>query len=153
VLKASKPPIPGDVQSQTEFWVGIIFPCCIGAVFGRFTYLLLMRRASIKLIYTLVGIHGLGVLLRGIRLIDLAIWGVLSATMVSAFGGQKAVATGPKTEAGGYVLLQEATKLEAAGRVQEALAAYRKVAIEYAGMAPGGDAQKSVESLLAKVAG
>ncbi len=157
VLKASKPPIPGDVQSQTEFWAGIVVACCVGAVFARFTYLLLMRRASMNLIYTLVGIHGLGVLLRGIRLIDLAIWGVLSAWMVSAFGAQRATEAGSKsqvgakTEAGGYELLQQATKLETAGRLQEALAAYRKIASEYAGTAPGGDAQKSMESLKARL--
>ena len=44
---------------------------------------------------------------------------------------------------------REATKLETQGRVQEALAAYQRVADKYPDTAAGRDARKSIESLRA----
>jgi TPR repeat protein len=50
-----------------------------------------------------------------------------------------------------YEALADATKLETQGRVQEALAAYQRVADRYSHTTVGGDAQKSIESLRAKI--
>jgi hypothetical protein len=51
----------------------------------------------------------------------------------------------------GYELLADATKLEAQGRVQEAIAAYQRIADKYSHTAAGQDAQKSIESLQVKI--
>ncbi len=50
-----------------------------------------------------------------------------------------------------FVLLEEASKLETRGRVKEALAQYQTVVEKFAGTAASRDAQKSIESLRAKV--
>lgn len=54
------------------------------------------------------------------------------------------------TENDGYELLSQATHLETQGRIQEAVAAYEKIAIKYSHTAAGQDAQKSLESLRQK---
>jgi len=51
------------------------------------------------------------------------------------------------TEAAGYGLLDQATRLERDGRIQEALAAYEEIAQKYAHTAAGPDAKQSAESL------
>lgn len=51
----------------------------------------------------------------------------------------------------GYEALAEATRLEVAGRVEEALAIYHKVVTEFPASDAGRDAQKSIESLQAKL--
>jgi hypothetical protein len=48
-------------------------------------------------------------------------------------------------------LLDEATKLETRGRVKEALAIYQTVVERFGGTAASHDAQKSIESLRAKI--
>jgi len=55
------------------------------------------------------------------------------------------------TEDEGYALLHDATKLETQGRVQEALLAYQRVVDKYSHTAAGLAAQKSIESLRAKI--
>lgn len=55
------------------------------------------------------------------------------------------------TEDEGYELLADATKLETQGRVQEAIAAYQRVVDKYSHTTAGADAQKSLESLQAKI--
>ena len=55
------------------------------------------------------------------------------------------------TEDEGYKLLNDATKLEAKGRVWEALALYQRIVERYPHTAAGGDAQKSAESLRARL--
>jgi hypothetical protein len=49
----------------------------------------------------------------------------------------------------GYELLADATKLEAQGRVQEAIAAYQRVVDRYSHNAAGNDAKISIENLVA----
>jgi hypothetical protein len=51
----------------------------------------------------------------------------------------------------GFELLEEATKLEIQGRVREAIAAYQRVADRYSHTPAGQDAQRSIDSLRAKV--
>lgn len=51
----------------------------------------------------------------------------------------------------GYELLDQATKLEIKGRVQEALTAYQQIADRYSHTAAGLDARKSMESLRTKI--
>jgi hypothetical protein len=51
----------------------------------------------------------------------------------------------------GYELLHEATKLEAGGKAQEALTLYQSIIERYPHTAASGDAQKSAESLRAKL--
>ncbi len=55
------------------------------------------------------------------------------------------------TEDEGYELLHDATNLETQGRVQEALLAYQRIVDKYSHTAAGLDAQKSIESLRAKI--
>ena len=57
----------------------------------------------------------------------------------------------PPPEEAAYELLDAATKLETQGRVQEALAAYQRIAERYSHTAAGQDAQKSIESLRATI--
>lgn len=54
-------------------------------------------------------------------------------------------------EARAIALLDEATKLEVRGRVKEALAKYEAVVEKFRGTAASHDAQKSIESLRAKI--
>ena len=54
-------------------------------------------------------------------------------------------------EARAIALLDEATKLETRGRVKEALAKYEAVVEKFRGTAASHDAQKSIESLRAKI--
>ena len=65
------------------------------------------------------------------------------------FGGQAYGSAGAEDE--GYELLNDATKLEAKGRVWEALTLYQRIVERYPHTAAGGDAQKSAESLRARV--
>ncbi len=65
------------------------------------------------------------------------------------FAGQLYGSAGTADE--GYELLHDATKLETRGRVLEALAAYQRVAHEDSHTAAGADAQKSIESLRARI--
>jgi hypothetical protein len=55
------------------------------------------------------------------------------------------------TDNEGYELLEEATKLERKGRVQEAIAAYHHIADKYSRTAAGHDALKSIEGLRATI--
>ena len=55
------------------------------------------------------------------------------------------------TEEEGYELLHDGTKLEAKGRAEEALALYQRIVDRYPHTAAGGDAQKSAESLRARL--
>ncbi len=54
-------------------------------------------------------------------------------------------------EASAFALLEEATKLETRGRLNEALAKYEAVVERFGGTAAGHDAQKSIESLRARI--
>lgn len=54
------------------------------------------------------------------------------------------------TEDEGYELLQDATRLETQGRIQEALALYQSIANKYSHGGAGKDAQKSIEDLQAR---
>jgi len=65
------------------------------------------------------------------------------------FIGQSYGSSGTEDE--GFELLDDATKLEAQGRVQEALLAYQRVVDKYSNTAAGQDAQKSIESLRTKI--
>jgi Protein of unknown function (DUF805) len=55
------------------------------------------------------------------------------------------------TEDGGYELLERATRLERDGRIQETLSAYEDIARRYGHTNAGHDAEKSAESLRAKI--
>ena len=59
--------------------------------------------------------------------------------------------TTTQTEDEAYELLNDATKLEAKGRVEEALSLYQRIVERYPQTAAGGDAQKSAQSLRAKL--
>jgi TPR repeat protein len=65
------------------------------------------------------------------------------------FGGQAYDSAGTEDE--GYELLNDATKLEAKGRAEEALSLYQRIVERYPHTAAGGDAQKSAESLRARL--
>jgi TPR repeat protein len=65
------------------------------------------------------------------------------------FGGEAYGSAG--TEEKGYELLHDATKLEAGGKAQEALTLYQSIVERYPHTAAGGDAQKSAESLRARL--
>jgi hypothetical protein len=104
-----------------------------------------------RLIYAIVAFHGLNVIGRGIRPIEVVIWLVLSGIMVSNFQERVARKSGGATEDEKYELLNRATKLETKGRVDDALKAYRELAEKYPDSAAGRDARKSLESLEAKV--
>lgn len=56
----------------------------------------------------------------------------------------------PPPDEAAFELLDAATKLEAQGRVQEALAAYQRIVDAYPNTTGGQDARKSMESLQAK---
>jgi hypothetical protein len=56
----------------------------------------------------------------------------------------------PRVEEVGYDALAEANRLETRGRVEEAMAAYQKIAEEHPNTGAGHDAQKSLESLKAR---
>jgi uncharacterized membrane protein YhdT len=147
----SKPGVSSDTQAQTAFGVGLVMWSGATAFFAYVTYLLAQRRASLGLIYTLVAIHAVNVVIRGIYPGELLFWIVWSAMAIVKFREQKRREPDDGTEAGGYERLREATKLETKGRVQEALAAYQQVADKYPGKAVGRDAEKSAESLRQKV--
>src|SRR5262245_59011835 len=55
------------------------------------------------------------------------------------------------TEERAYALLEEAIRLGSQGRVNDALAKYQMIADNFGGTAAGRDAQKSIESLRAKI--
>jgi hypothetical protein len=57
----------------------------------------------------------------------------------------------PPPEDAAYELLSAAAKLEAQGRVQDALGAYQRIVDTYPSTAGGQDARKSIESLQAKI--
>jgi hypothetical protein len=63
------------------------------------------------------------------------------------FAGQFRGSAGTEDE--GYELLADALKVEQAGRIQEALSLYQRVADAYAHTNAGQDARKSIESLRA----
>jgi hypothetical protein len=151
IVTASKPALAGDAQAKVDFWVGIVMGSCATAFFAYVTYMLSQRRVRMGLIYAVVTLHGIGVLLRGIRPIELIIWVALSGVVVTKFQDQKRLEANEKNEAFGYELLEKATHLETKGNVQEALATYRQIAEKYSHTAAGQDAQKSLESLQSKV--
>jgi hypothetical protein len=151
IVIASKPALAGDAQAKVDFWVGIVMGSCATAFFAYVTYMLSQRRVRMGLIYAVVTLHGIGVLLRGIRPIELIIWVALSGVVVTKFQDQKRLEANEKNEAFGYELLEKATHLETKGNVQEALATYRQIAEKYSHTAAGQDAQKSLESLQSKV--
>jgi hypothetical protein len=143
-----------DTAKQTEYWASLVLWACATAFFTFVTYKLAQRQASMGLIYTIVTLHGVNVLARGIYPGELMIWLVLSAIVVIKFRERAkfaALSSDDGTEAGGYELLNEATGLERKGKVQEALAAYQHVAEKYAGSDAARDAQKSIESLQTKI--
>jgi hypothetical protein len=78
-------------------------------------------------------------------------WGAIVFGAVEFICG----ATGHKEEIDpeelAYHALEVATRLETEGRVQEAIAIYERIAQEYPNKPAGHDAQKSLESLRAKV--
>lgn len=149
IVIASKPALAGDAQAKVDFWVGIVMCSCATAFFAYVTYMLSQRRVRMGLIYAVVTLHGIGALFHSF--IAIFIWLILSYVVVSKFQEQKRFEADAKTEASGYELLERATRLEAKGNVQEALAAYRQVAEKYSHTAAGQDAQKSLESLQSKV--
>ncbi len=68
----------------------------------------------------------------------------------SARNGKPTNPTEADKEDEGYEALASATRLETAGRIPEALAAYQKVAETFPESEAAVDARKSIESLLAK---
>jgi TolA-binding protein len=58
--------------------------------------------------------------------------------------------SGLSREENAFALLQEASRLEARGKAQEALQKYQQVVERFAATDAGRDAQKSIESLRAK---
>jgi hypothetical protein len=144
----------GDVAKQTEYWFGLGLWAGATAFFAYVTYRLARRDVSMGLIYTIVTLHGVSVLARGIYPGELLIWVVLSGIVVTKFRERKALealeAVGA-TEDERYELLNKATRLETKGRVEEALAAYREIMEKFPDSPAGQDARKSLESLEAKV--
>jgi len=78
-------------------------------------------------------------------------WGAIVFGAIQFFRGLTGRDERPRVEDVGYDALAYATKLEMEGRVQEALAAYQKIAESYSATDAGRDAQKSLESLRAKL--
>jgi S1-C subfamily serine protease/tetratricopeptide (TPR) repeat protein len=75
--------------------------------------------------------------------------GIYAHNRWGEFGGEAYGSAG--TEEEGYELLHDATKLEAGGRVQEALTLYQRIVERCPQTAAAGDAQKSAESLRARL--
>lgn len=77
----------------------------------------------------------------------LVAWGAILFGAVQLLQGLFGGRQPPRLENAGYDELEAATRLEARGRLQEAAAAYQRVAERFAGMPAGSDARKSLENL------
>jgi len=77
--------IPNGIQARTEFLGSLILWPILVAVFGWVTYRLVTRKATMKMIYVLVAVHGANVLLEGIIPWKLVFWIVLSAIAIVKF--------------------------------------------------------------------
>jgi hypothetical protein len=147
----TRPPTPGDAYAQGQFWGGIVLWSLATAGFSYATYQLVTRKARLGLIYSVVALHGINVLARGIRPGELVLWLVLSMVVISKFRQRQLLASDGTSEEAGYEPLHKATELETKGKVEEALAAYRRVAEKFAGTTVGRDAEKSIEILRGKI--
>ena len=78
-------------------------------------------------------------------------WGAIVFGGIQFFRGLTGKDERPGVEDVGYDALDYATSLERQGRVQEAVAVYQKIVESYSDTAAGRDAQKSLESLKAKL--
>lgn len=74
-------------------------------------------------------------------------WGAILFGAVQLLQGLYGGRQPPRLENAGYDELDSATRLEAQGRLQEAAAAYQRIAERFSGMPAGGDARKSLENL------
>jgi hypothetical protein len=69
-------------------------PHAVGVAFFAFAaYRLVRRRAGVRLVYVVAALHGLNVVLRGLRPIDIVLWLAISGTAVTKFRKQERVAT------------------------------------------------------------
>jgi hypothetical protein len=78
-------------------------------------------------------------------------WGAIVFGAIQFFRGLSGRNEQADAEDVAYGDLEAATKLETEGRIQEAIAVYEKIAQEYPNKPAGQDAQKSLESLRAKI--
>jgi hypothetical protein len=78
-------------------------------------------------------------------------WGAILFGGIQFFRGLGNRNSTPVIEDDGYEALAAATSLETHGRVQEALAAYQQIADNSPGTPAGRDAQRSIESLKARL--
>ena len=76
----------GNLQEQDGIWASIVVWALATAAFAQATYKLARREVTMRLIYAIVAFHGLNVIGRGIRPIEVVIWLVLSGIVVSNFG-------------------------------------------------------------------
>jgi len=78
-------------------------------------------------------------------------WGAIVFGALQFFRSWSGRDDRPTTEDVGYDALEYGTTLETQGRVQEAVAVYKKIIATFPNSAASRDAQKSIENLKAKV--
>jgi hypothetical protein len=79
------PPPSGDFLGQAKFWTTVILSLGSSIFFIYAASRLFARRASLRLVYTIAVLHAFYVLARGIRLVDLVAFVVISGTAVVQF--------------------------------------------------------------------
>jgi hypothetical protein len=88
VASVSKGAPVGEAFREGEYWGGLVAGTFLTAVFACITYTLAWRRLRMRLIYAMVTLHGMIMLIRRISPIELLIWVLLSALVVSKFREQ-----------------------------------------------------------------
>lgn len=83
LLFSSRP--TGSPEAAAEFWTQVAIWPIATAAFGWTTFRLVTRKATMTMVYVLVVIHGLNVLMRGIRPIELVFYIALSGVVVTEF--------------------------------------------------------------------
>ena len=77
-------------------------------------------------------------------------WGAIVFGAIRFFQGLAGRNPTPQVEEEGYDALSAANRLEGQGRIDDAIAAYQKIAETHPNTGAGHDAQKSLESLKAR---